>query len=105
MTRRCRESVCLLKSPFLLRRLMLRPTMDTLLGDDVGAPVLPPGRANMGAFARRAPARGPGVTTPTASAAAHAAAARAAHEGGPLALEPAFTHLDRMANGARHRQA
>jgi len=35
----------------------------------------------------------------------HAAAAVAAREGGPLALEPAFTHLDRMANGARHRQA
>jgi hypothetical protein len=27
----------LLKSPFLLRQLMLRPTMDTLLGDDVSA--------------------------------------------------------------------
>jgi hypothetical protein len=28
--------VSLLKSPFLLRQLMLRPTMDTLLADDVG---------------------------------------------------------------------
>jgi hypothetical protein len=27
----------LLKSPFLLRQLMLQPTMDTLLGDYVGA--------------------------------------------------------------------
>ena len=29
----------LLKSPFLLQQLMLRPTMDTLLSDDVCAPV------------------------------------------------------------------
>jgi hypothetical protein len=29
--------LCLLKSPFLLRQLMLRLPMDTLLGDDVGA--------------------------------------------------------------------
>jgi len=29
--------LCLLKCPFLLRQLMLRATMDTLLGDDVGA--------------------------------------------------------------------
>ena len=33
------DHLCLLKSPFLLRQLMLWPTMDTLLGDDVGAPV------------------------------------------------------------------
>ena len=40
--RASREScLCLLKRPFLLRRLMLWPTMDTLLGDDVGAPVPP----------------------------------------------------------------
>jgi len=97
--------LCLLKSPFLLRQLMLRPTMDTLLGDDVRAPVLPPDYANMGACARRAPARSPGVTAPTVGAAAHAATTVAAREGGPLALEPAFTHLDRMANGVRHRQA
>jgi hypothetical protein len=48
-------ALSLLKSPFLLRPLMLRPTMDTLLGDYVGAPVPPPEPANMGAFARRAP--------------------------------------------------
>jgi hypothetical protein len=39
----------------LVAALMLRPTMDTLLGDYVSAPVPPPEPANMGAFARRAP--------------------------------------------------
>ena len=38
-------------------------------------------------------------------AAAHAAAKVAACEGAPVALVPALTHLDRMADGARHRQA
>ena len=65
----------------------------------------PPDPANMGAFARRAPARSPGVAAPTAGAAAHPAAAVAAREGGPLALGRALAHLDRMANGARDRQA
>ena len=55
------RTVCLLKSPLLVRQLMLRPTMDTLLGDEVGAPVLPSDPANMGAFARFAPTRNPGV--------------------------------------------
>jgi hypothetical protein len=70
-----RDTLCLLKGLFLLRPLMLRPAMDTLLGDDLGAPVSPPDPANMGAFARRAPARSPGVTAPPARAAAHPAAA------------------------------
>jgi putative transposase len=68
---------------------MLRPTMDTLRGDDVGDPVPPPHPANLGAFARRAPARSPGIAAPTAGAAAEAAKV-ATREGGPLALEPAF---------------
>ena len=38
------EYLCLLKRPLLLWPLMLRPTMATLPGDDVGAPVLPLGR-------------------------------------------------------------
>jgi putative transposase len=58
-------SVCLPKTPFLLRQLMLRPTIDTLLGD-VGATFRPPDAANMRAFARRAPARSLRVATPTA---------------------------------------
>jgi len=95
----------LLKSLFLLRALMLPPTANTLLVDDVGIPIRPPDPANIGALARRTPARNPGVTAPTARAASHAAATVAAREGGPLALEPAFTHLDRMADGARRRQA
>jgi hypothetical protein len=37
------DLVCLPKSPFSLRALMLRPTADTLLGDDVGAPRTPNG--------------------------------------------------------------
>ena len=48
--------VCLLKSPFLLWPLMLRPTMDTLLGNDVGACLASPDPPNMGAFAGCAPA-------------------------------------------------
>lgn len=53
------------ESPFLLRQLMLRLTMDTLLGDHVSVPVSPPDPANIGMFARRAPARNTGITAPT----------------------------------------
>jgi hypothetical protein len=60
---------------------------------------------NMGAFANCAPARNPGVTASTAGTATHPDAASAAREDRPLALGPAFAHLDRMAIGARHRQA
>ena len=80
---------------------MLRPTMDTLLGDDVGASVRPSDAANMGAFAWRAPTRNPGVTAPTAGAPTIPAAAGATRKDGPVALGPALAHLDRMANGAR----
>jgi hypothetical protein len=97
--------LALLKSSFLLRELMLRMTMDTLLGDDVGARVPSPDPANMGAFANCAPARNPGVTASTAGTATHPDAASAAREDRPLPLGPAFAHLDRMAIGARHRQA
>jgi len=95
--------VCLLKSPFLLRQLMLQPTTDTLLGDDVGACLTPLDPPNLGAFTCCAPARSAGLTTP--SAATHAAKAGAAHEIGSLPMDGARRHLDRMANGARHRQA
>src|SRR5438094_8181959 len=91
------------ENSFLLRQLMLRPRMDPLLGDDVGAPVPPPDPANVGAFARRAPARSPGLAAPTAGVAAHSTSAVTAREPGPLALGRALAHLDRMANGARHR--
>jgi hypothetical protein len=50
----------------LVAGVMLRPTADTLLGHDVGVPVRPPDPANIGALARRLPARNPGVTAPTA---------------------------------------
>ena len=40
---------------------MLRPALNTLLGDDVAAVGAPPDAANMGALARRAPARSPGL--------------------------------------------
>ena len=66
-------------------QLMLRQPMDTLRCDDVGAPIRPPDAANMGAFARDAPARSPGVAPPTAGAAAHPVAAVAARNDGPLA--------------------
>jgi hypothetical protein len=61
--------LCLLKSPFSLRALMLRPTADTLLGDYAGVPVRSPHPANIGALTRRPPARNPGVTAPAAGAA------------------------------------
>ena len=86
---------CLLKSPFLLRQLMLRPTMDTLLSDDIRAPLASPDPTRIGTFARRAPSRGACVTAPTTGAAANAASAVAAREGGPLA---------RLAEGARDRR-
>lgn len=79
--------------------------MDTLRGDDVGAPIRPPDPANMGAFARGDPARSFGVAPPTAGAATQPAAAVEARNDRPLALGCAFARLDRMAGGARHRQA
>ena len=42
--------LCLLKSPFLLRELMLRTATDTLRGDQSGASVAPPDLANMRAI-------------------------------------------------------
>src|SRR6266852_1649978 len=96
--------LCLLKNLFLLRPLMLRLTMDTLLGDHVGAPVPPPDPANMGTVARRAPTRNTGVAAPTPSTGAHPVAAAATREDGPLALEPALAPLDSLANGARDCQ-
>jgi hypothetical protein len=60
-----RHFLCLLERPFLVRQLMLRPTLDTHLCDDVRAPFAAPDLARIGAFARRAPARGAGVAAPT----------------------------------------
>jgi hypothetical protein len=48
--------LCLLKSPFLLQLLLLRPTMDALLSDHVAASFLPPDPRNIEAFALIAPA-------------------------------------------------
>src|SRR5260370_37943703 len=93
----------LLKSPLLLRQLMLQTATDTLLGDDVGACFAPPDPPHMGAFARRAPARGAGLATPTARAAALPAPAVGAREARPLALRRALAYFDGMADGARHR--
>jgi len=67
------EYLWLLKSPFLLPQLMLRPTMDTLLRDDIGVCLAPPDRPNMGAVARRAPARRAGLAAPATGTAAHQA--------------------------------
>jgi len=83
-----------LKRSFLLMQLMLRQPMDTLQGDDVGAPIRPPDPASMGAFARGAPARSPGVAPPTAGAAAQPAAAVAARNDRPLALGRALARVD-----------
>jgi integrase len=43
MLRRTLARLCLLKSPFLLLPLMMRPIVDTLLSDDVWAPLAPSG--------------------------------------------------------------
>jgi len=80
------ERLSLLKRPFSLRQLMLRPTMDTLLNDDVVACVAPPDPPNMGAFARHAPARSAGLAAPTAGVATHSASTVAAREHGAVAL-------------------
>src|SRR5712692_66391 len=79
-------------------------TMDTLLGDDVGACLAPSDPPHMGAFARRASARVAGLAAPTTGAAALPASAVAAREAGPLALGRVLPCLDGMANGTRQRQ-
>src|SRR5437870_3975611 len=58
----------------VLVTLLFRPTADTLLGDYVGVPVRSPDPANIGALARRPPARNPGITAPAAGAATHSTA-------------------------------
>src|SRR5260221_14165684 len=84
---------------------MLRVAMGTLLGHDVGACLGPPDPWHMGTFARLAPTRSAGLAAPTAGAATLPAAEGAAREPGPLALGRALAWVDRMASGARHRQA
>src|SRR5881296_1613525 len=97
--------LCLLKSPFWLRQLMLRPTMGTLPGDDAGTALAPPDLPNIRSFARRPPARNTGPAAPTGGAAAYPISTGAALEDRSLALGRARAPLDRMANRARHRQA
>jgi hypothetical protein len=92
------------KKSVLVRQLMLRAAMGTLLGHDVGACLAPPDPSHMGTFARLASTRSAGLAAPTAGAATLPAAAGAAREEGPLALGHALACLDRMENGARHRQ-
>src|SRR5437667_9784552 len=89
----------------VLVTLLFRPTADTLLGDYVGVPVRSPDPANIGALARRPPARNPGITAPAAGAATHSTAAAAARDERPVRLGHALAPLDRVAHGARHRQA
>src|SRR3990170_6589335 len=100
-----RRALRLLKSPFLLRPLMLRLPIDTLPGDHVGAPVAPSDPADLGAFTRCAATRSLCVTAPTAGAAAHPTASVAVGQGGPVAVGHALASLDRMAHGAPDRQA
>jgi hypothetical protein len=97
------SNLCLPRSPFLLRQLMLQPAMDTLLGDDVGDCLAPPDPSHMGAFARCTSTRGAGLAAPATGAAAHQASAVASREGRPVALGRALARLDRMANGTRDR--
>jgi hypothetical protein len=51
----------LLKSPFWLPQLMLQPTVDTLLGHDLGVALFPLDPANADTFARRAATGNPGL--------------------------------------------
>jgi hypothetical protein len=92
----CRGVVelCLLKRVFSLRELMLRPTMDSLPGDDVGALLAPSDSASERTFARRALVRNLGVTAPTAGAAARPARTVAALEDEPIPLSRPRPHLD-----------
>src|SRR5438309_12062620 len=84
---------------------MLRSTLDRLSSHGVGPRLVPPDPPDCGAFARRAPARSARITAPAAGVAAHPTATDAAREDRPVALGRARALLDRMANGARHRQA
>src|SRR6266446_4941895 len=84
---------------------MLRPTMDRLSSHDVGPRLVHPDPPNSGAFTRRTPARGARIAAPAAGVAAHPTATGAAREDRPVALGRALPHLDRVANGARRRQA
>jgi hypothetical protein len=87
--------LCLLKSPFLLRQLMLLAAVATILGHDVGAALAPSDAANVGANARRAPARSAGLRAPAAGVAAHPASPT--REDRPVALG----HLSRIWSGWR----
>src|SRR5438094_10167218 len=76
---------------------MLRPSIDTLLGHDLGAALAPLDPADADTFARRPPTRNPGLAAPAGGASAQPPPAGAARDGGPLALGPALAPLDPMA--------
>src|SRR5260370_8662874 len=87
---------------------MLRPTMDTLPGDDLGASFPPSDPPHIGVFARRAPARSAGLTAPTAGPAAHSAstvAAPAPRTVAPLLAKATTLSPPRMPPAGRHHLA
>ena len=97
--------LCLLNSPFLLPGLMLRPTVDTLLADDVRPGLTPADRTRVCALTRGPAARGARVTALAAGAGAVARSAAASQPGRPPALGVVIARMERMANRARVRQA
>ena len=58
------STLVLLNSPFLLRQLMLRAALGTLLGHGLSAALAPADPPNLGTFARGAPPRNPGLAAP-----------------------------------------
>jgi hypothetical protein len=82
----------------------LRATTDTLLGEDVRAALASADRPWTGAVAGCLALGRAGLASPGAAPATIATAVLAAPNGGPSAVGVAVARLDRVANGARHRQ-
>ena len=83
---------------------MFRSTADTLRRDDLGPSFALSDPTRMGAFARCAPARGPGATPPTAGPSTDAVSATPADVGGPPPVGVAGTGLEQLANRTGHCQ-
>src|SRR5258708_34318676 len=79
--------------------------MNRFSSHDAGARLVRPDPPNGGAVARRAPARSARLKASAAGAAAYPTTTGAARQDRQVALGRAHAPLDRIANGARHRQA
>src|ERR1700730_4206053 len=92
-------------SPLLLRRLMLRVAMGTLLDHGFSAALTPTDPPNLGAFARGAPLRNPGLAAPAERAASAPDRGESGSRGRTAGSGSCCARLDRMASAARDRKA